>query len=144
MLRLDSAKKSFIKGITVPTADGAQQMIPIKIGTKKLEQYVWKLEEPTTLYELRDDLYELKEELDDEGLLDEYSWQFILKYRDAGYRSSKVQNVDNVLGNFVLDNLDYTSAPVEASEETQIGQYDDEILEITLVKYPKMKGSADV
>ncbi len=114
-------------------------MIPIKISNKRLEQYVWKLDEPTTLYELRDELYELKEELDDEGILDEYSWQFILKYRDAGYRSSKVQNIDNVMGNFVLDNLDYTSVPVEASEETAIGQYDDEILEITLVKYPKFE-----
>ena len=87
----------------------------------------------------------MKEELDDEGLLDEYSWQFILKYRDAGYRSSKVQNITGgVYGQFVLDNLDYTSADIDANLEETIGQYEDEIVEITLVKYPKMFGTAQV
>ena len=142
MLRLDSAKKSLIKGITVPGE--SQQMIPIKIGTKKLEQYIWKLEEPTTLYELRDDLIDLRDELEEKDLLFEHSWQFILKYRDAGYRSSKVQNTGGVYGQFVLDNLDYTSADIDANLEETIGQYEDEIVEITLVKYPKMLGTAQV
>ena len=143
MLRLDSAEKSLIKGITVP--EESQQMIPIKIGNKKLEQYIWKLEEPTTLYELRDDLIDLRDELEEKDLLFEHSWQFILKYRDAGYRSSKVQNITGgVYGQFVLDNLDYTSADIDASLEETIGQYEDEIVEITLVKYPKMLGTAQV
>ena len=142
MLRLESAKKSFIKGITVPGE--SQQMIPIKINNKRLEQYVWKLDEPTTLYELRDDLIQLRDELDDEGILDEYSWQFILKYRDAGFRSSKIQNLGDVRDQFILDNLDYESVPIDGNIEETIGAYDDEILEITLVKYPKMRGSADV
>jgi hypothetical protein len=142
MLRLDSAKKSLIKGITVPGE--TQQMIPIKIGTKKLEQYIWKLEEPTTLYELRDDLIDLRDELEEKDMLFDHSWQFILKYRDAGYRSSKVQNIEDVFGQFVLDNLDYTSADIDANMEEAIGQYEDEIIEITLVKYPKMLGTAQV
>jgi hypothetical protein len=120
--------KNQVKGIDSET-------IPIKINNRKIEQYVWKLDKPMTLYDLKDEIYELEEELNDLEILDQYSWQFILNYVDKGYRSSKVQNLDDVLETFVLDNLDYTSATLD--EFGQEGQFDDEILEITLVKFPK-------
>lgn len=143
-LELSKASRSYIKGLTAKprpprpgqVPDEPQQIIPIKVEGRKLEKFVWKLEEPKTLYELREDLYGLKEELEDEGVLDKFSWQFILKYDQAGYRSSKIQNVEDVYHNFVLDNLDYDSVPV-GMNNLEEGYFDDDIVEITLVKWPK-------